>query len=129
MAGPVACVFVPSFDAGLIPPDVLETLRAIGGNVKKLHPSEYDLIVTDTRAISGDYRGEGRPFLFQAQQLNLEEAEQSSVRIELGFEPVGEFAILAMCNGQEDHRILAEMALHFAKLVVGSSIFAVRSYP
>ena len=119
MAGPVARVLMPSLDAGLIHSDVLEILSAISGDVKNTGPSEYDLQVTDTSAVGGRYRGEGRPFLFQAQRADLEEPKRFRIRIEFRVEPIWEFVISAMCNGEEDHRILAEMALHFASACGG----------
>jgi hypothetical protein len=119
MAGPVASVLMPSLDGGLIPRDVLVILSAISGKVKNTGPSEFDLQVTDTRAVGGNYRGDGRPFRFQAERADLEEPEQSRIRIEFGVEPIWEFVISAMCNGEDDHRILAEIALHFARACGG----------
>jgi hypothetical protein len=114
MAGPVASVLMPSLGPELMPAKALEILSAISGDVTNTGPCEYDLQVTDTSTVGGDYRGEGRPFLFQVRHAELEEHERSRICIEFGVEPVREFVIAAMCNGEEDHRILAEMALHFA---------------
>src|ERR1700689_4976793 len=109
MSGPVASVLTPILDAELIPPRVPDIFHAISAQVRKPGPSEYELQIIDTQPIGGLYRGAARPFVFEAQQVHREELDISKVHAEFGIEPVQEFVIMAMCNGKEDHRILAEM--------------------
>ena len=89
--------------------------------------------VRDTRSIGGEYLGAGRPFgVFTGLQPDWEPEQLPQVEAAFGFTPTDEILIVAFCNGDEDHRILAELCVRGAELFGGVVSFggeASAAYP
>ena len=73
--------------------------------------------VRDTQGIGGTYVGEGRPFILLAEPRDAEDL--SAIAAAVGWTPLQEIGLAAMCNGAEDHRILAEMAFWLSDQLSG----------
>jgi hypothetical protein len=69
--------------------------------------------VNDTRPIGGAYAGEGRPFLLFWEAR--EERELQAIEKATGWMPAQEIGLAAMVNTEQDHRILAELAIWLAE--------------
>ncbi|MFN7921366.1 MAG: DUF6368 family protein [Bryobacteraceae bacterium] len=116
MAGPVAGILTPlAGDDVLISPAVLDTLRTVSDRVEYSKFGGIDFHVTDTRTVGGTFRGESRPFVLTSESPDPDVHDLARIREEFGFEPASRLLVIAMCNGREDHQILAELALYFAR--------------
>ncbi|NHZ33669.1 hypothetical protein F0185_08710 [Massilia sp. CCM 8692] len=73
--------------------------------------------VKDTRPIHGSYAGEGRPFILFSESIDAGTAD--AIAALTGWYPAQGIGFAAMCNGDEDHRILAELALWLAGRLSG----------
>jgi hypothetical protein len=73
--------------------------------------------VTDTRAVGGSYEGIERPFILYSEQRDS--GEIGVIEASLGQELSGEVGLAAMCNGDEDHQILAEIAIWLSERLAG----------
>jgi hypothetical protein len=110
MAGPACSVLHPNL---VNPESVLrEFVELIG-----CAPGSTDFNVHDTHGIGGIYRGEDRPFVLYSERRDPAEDEQ--IVQKTGWVPAPEFGLAAMCNQDDDHRILAEMALWLARRLSG----------
>lgn len=73
--------------------------------------------VTDTRAVGGSYQGIERPFILCREPRDSEEI--GVIEASLGRELSSEVGLAAMCNGDEDHQILAEIAIWLSERLSG----------
>jgi hypothetical protein len=89
-----------------------ELLRLLGATLDR-----ESFVVSDTRSIGGTYQGDARPFLMGYEERDSEERAEAE-RI-LGWAASSDIGLAAMCNGPEDHRILAEIALWLAERLAG----------
>jgi hypothetical protein len=73
--------------------------------------------VHDTRPIGGTFEGEARPFLLFSEP-RVEDDLDTFVKA-VGWTPIQDNGLAAMCNRKEDHRILGEMALWLSERLSG----------
>lgn len=107
MAGPCACVYLPtSIDASVIDA-VRNTCASISDTVEG-----DDFWVTSTISIYGRYTGEGRPFILTVNDASDELGDDVELFEDaLGWRPQLAVGFAAMCNQQQDHQILAELCV------------------
>ena len=117
MAGPSASVLVPTNPDNAQIEEVTSFVAAISSSREG-----DDFWVSDTRPIGGQYCGEERPFILGLELLTdavesgeYEVSELDELQRVLGWRPLGAIGIAAMCNGKEDHRILAEICCCLAE--------------
>lgn len=73
--------------------------------------------VRDTRKVGGTYEGERRPFILFSEPRD--EVDLRAMKEALGWAPLQEIGLAAMCNDAKDHRILGEMALWLSEKLSG----------
>lgn len=110
MAGPACFVLSPKVR---VSDELVDNLICLLGNER----DGDSFWVCDTRKIGGTYVGEGRPFV-----LSSELRDEDELRVigeAIGWVPLQEVGLAAMCNDAKDHRILAEMALWLSDRLSG----------
>ena len=110
MAGPTCFVLSPT---ALEADEILKELVRMVGN----ESDGESFWVRDTRGIGGIYAGEGRPFILFSEPRDADEL--SAITAVVGWTPLQEIGLAAMCNDAKDHRILAEMALWLSDRLSG----------
>jgi hypothetical protein len=110
MAGPTCAILLRN----ALNADDVGVLDRVLASVSS-HREGQDFWVTDTRAIGGTYRGEGRPFLYAVESEDREEEELTQLVHALGWLPETAIVLAAMSNQQHDHSILAELAAALAE--------------
>lgn len=110
MAGPTCSVLSSTHCA---PKDIVDELVRVCGDID----GQNSFLVRDTRAIGGLYEGDGRPFIWFTEPREPDEC--SLITIALGFVPIQNIGLGAMCNQSIDHQILGEMALWLAERIGG----------
>lgn len=73
--------------------------------------------VRDTRKVGGTYEGEGRPFVLFSEPRD--DVELRAIEEALGWAPLQDIGLAAMCNDAKDHRVLGEMALWLSERLSG----------
>lgn len=82
------------------------------------HTEGNDFWVESTSIVGGSYVGEGRPFIlwFADASDDLELGEDIGLFTNaLGWLPKLSFGLAAMCNRDQDHRILAELSCYICR--------------
>ena len=118
MAGPCASVFVACAV------DALEAVRHRFLSQVSNSQQDNDFWVSDTTAIGGSHKGEGRPFCWrQSERQEWEdepnEYEQRQIGNLLGAPPRSQLSFCAMCNDDCDHRVLGELCISMARELNG----------
>ena len=123
--GPCASIVLPSSLSSNQLATINDALDRIG-DTPTYASQMLDLWINDTGPIGGSYAGEGRPFCVTPHTLNqsgketdLSADELSQVQAEFDFTPQFIIDVSANCNGDEDHRILAEVCHYFASSFAG----------
>jgi hypothetical protein len=82
--------------------------------------------IETTAPIGGTYTGAGRSYGVQfvlPESIRNDEDRSADwcarIKQEFGLMPIGEIAVWMDCNDREDHRVLGELSLHFARRVRG----------
>ena len=114
MSGPSCAILL----ADRLCADHLAVVDELIGRVSDTRQGE-DFWVIDTRTIGGSFRGDGRPFIVSSEPVEKEESEQEQIREGIGWVPVSQVSVAAMCNSPEDHAILAEIALSLTERLGG----------
>ena len=125
MAGPCASIFVSAACSEIAASVTAQIIAVVARTV-----DEDGFWVSSTQPVGGTYSGEDRPFFltidyFHGQSSHPEPTQDELVQIERfsGFAPVAEIVICAMCNGGDEHRILGELLLAFARQLDGTVSF------
>jgi hypothetical protein len=89
----------------------------------RAYRSLNDFHVWSTRHIGGTFQAvesaEASPFIAAIGMPGLETEEIEALKRAFGFPPVAVIELIAMCNARHDHRVLGELALHFAECFNG----------
>ncbi len=75
--------------------------------------------VTSTKYINGSAEADGQPFALSINKIdkdNYEDASLANISSRIGYLPVYDIAIIAMCNQSIDHRILGELTYYFTNM-------------
>ena len=125
MAGPCATVFIAKNAAA----DAESVVRQIIEAVSEAVEGE-DFWVASTIPIGGVFAGTGRPFFWTLEFVDRSDPESATSPEEFdqiegfaGFAPEVEIGFCAMCNADEDHRILGEIVLACAERLAGAIDF------
>ncbi len=121
MAGPTAMVLLQAAPTGRQLKQIQHALDLISSvqDENKIWINSTvpigDTVATDQHA---------RPFLFSHTETGNEDSEYgeeelTEIEHHVGFLPKHEIGLAAMCNDEEDHRVLGELALYFAELFDG----------
>lgn len=119
MAGPTASVLLKTGPTESQLEQIQSTIESISSRREG-----DDIWVGSTASIGGVVDTDGRWFIFSVDQINAREfdyEEEELIQLEqsIGYRPSHVISIAAMCNGNEDHRILGEIVFYFAQLLDG----------
>jgi len=108
--GPGASVLLPEPLTDKDHTVLRELIDAVGGRDR--HPIPDAFWFCDTRPAGGGYTGGGRPFaVATGLQQNREPDDLRQLATTFGFTLVDEILVVALYNGDEDHRILGELCV------------------
>jgi hypothetical protein len=110
MAGPSCSVLSPRASAS---DEFVDELVSLVGNER----DGNSFWVCDTRKIGGIYEGERRPFVLFSEPRD--EVDLRAIKEAVGWAPLQEIGLAAMCNDAKDHRVLGEMALWLSEKLSG----------
>lgn len=116
--GPTVAIWLPREQDALASTQLLPIARLLDSSAE----TTIDLTVRSTEAIGGRSQDEsGRAFGFNLGDTGFEQEEEERRSIEeaLGYVPSSAIHIFAFSNSPIDHRMLAEIALYFARTFGG----------
>ena len=116
MAGPTSSVLFDIIPSEITWREIENVIQKISGKV-----NGSDFWVINTESINGTVSiVEGRPFGIEKHKIDSDyyeytEEEVLMIRDYVGFNPVFDLGIYAMCNREIDHKILGELTLYLAE--------------
>ncbi len=114
---------VPPAESSPPLPEAATLLASYSDSLRGDRTSPNEASISSTLAMGGRYAGTARPIALSQEPIPLEPLATSALGQALGFLPVQVLQVRALCNGPEDHQVLAEvsffLAQHFrARLVI-----------